>query len=338
MRRSLLLPLLVVVLLLAGCGGGHSRSTIRAAVQPSYQTRYGVQAHSPTFGIPPTRLSLVPSTASAKVPTREMYDVVNVSAVPHGVFAVAGYLQGNWPTYRPLVIAFPSAVHVPISIGPFPVYRDSVSPSIRMVCLDIEPGDANPSVAGAWDKGELALGVIPCDYANLSTMPAVKASIAASHLSLSQVELWDADWTFHAHLDAGYQATQWTDHGPQGQNYDETSASLGFLGIHPKPLEPVCYSHRISRSACSAAKKKVASDQLAASASYRAYAARGCPVLSQRVSWFSTRLKQHPKFKTARRRRALSASRTAYRHRSCAVFNQRDSYFTNAAKTIAEAH
>jgi hypothetical protein len=71
----------------------------------------------------------------------------------------------------------------------------------------------------------------------------------------------------------------------------------------------------------------------ARNSSERAYAARSCVTLHQRVSWFSKALSAHPKVKTAPRTRALASSRRAYAERSCAVFAQRSRYF--AAKVRA---
>jgi hypothetical protein len=88
----------------------------------------------------------------------------------------------------------------------------------------------------------------------------------------------------------------------------------------PAPLLPVCYHHRITKSKCAAAKRQVASAQRGLSSSQRAYKAKGCPVLAQRISWYSMRLRQHPKFKATSRKKALSLSRIAYRQRSCSVF------------------
>jgi hypothetical protein len=266
-----------------------------------------------------------------------MRDAVSVSAIPAGTPAVAGYLSGFWPTFRPLVLAFPRAYHVPVAIGATPVYKSLVG---RMSCLDIEPGDATPAEGGPWAKGEIGLGVKPCEYANESTMPAVKASLAHWLGSgwRAKVFLWVAAWTYHPGLLAGYDADQWTNHGPQGQNYDESTVSRAFLGIKPPPPPlPVCFTHRMTRFQCNGVKEQIAKDQRAAASSQSAYVARGCPTLSQRVSWFSTQLREHPKVRTASRRRALAASRKAYRTQSCSVFAQRQRFFSARAVSLRSA-
>jgi GH25 family lysozyme M1 (1,4-beta-N-acetylmuramidase) len=112
------------------------------------------------------------------------------------------------------------------------------------------------------------------------------------------------------------------------------------LGLFPKPAPPLpkCFTHRITKSACAAAKKKIASDQRAAASSERAYKARGCPTLSQRVSWYSTQLEKHPQVKTASRKSALAASRRAYSERSCSVFRNRVEAFTGSAAAVKAAN
>lgn len=307
-----------------------------APPQRTYKTPYGPSAHSPTFGLPPAsaRLTTPPTTSAG---TLEMFDSVNVSALPSGSSAVAGYLSGNWPTWLSLRNAFPRAYRIPVAIRATPVYRSLVG---RMVCLDIEPGDATPAEGGPWAKGEIGLGVKPCEYANESTMPEVKASLAhwLGSAWRSKVFLWVAAWTYHRGLLVGYDADQWTDHGPNGQNYDESSVSRAFLGIKPPPKLPVCYSHRITRYQCNLARNQVAKDKRAVSSSNGAYKARGCPTLSQRVSWFGTRLRKYPKVKTQSRRRALSASRRAYNQRSCGVFKHRANYYSSAVSRIIKAN
>lgn len=329
MKRARPLGVLLACLLtLAGCGAHQTATTATHQAGPAcpgYVTPYGCAAHSPTFGLPPSGPPKL--TAPSNVPTREQFDSVTLSVIPAHPAAVAGYLSGNFPTFSLLARAFPGAVRVPVAIHALPVYPSLVG---RMACLDIEPGDAVPSDAGAWVRGEIRIHVKPCVYANLSTMPAVRASITAAGIARSGYFLWVADWTFSPHLDAGFDATQWTDHA-LSRNLDESTVTLAFLGIHPapkpKPL-PVCITHRISRSSCTAAKAKIARARRAESSSNGAYDARSCPLFSQRISWFSGRLRTHPKIKTASRKRALAASRTAYRQRSCATFKQRADYFS----------
>lgn len=226
---------LACLLALAGCGGGHTPSQLKVpapshACAGGYVTQYGCSAHSPTFGLPPSQLPKL--TRPTSTPTVEQFDAVTLSQIPASAAAVAGYLSGSWPTFSQLAALFPHAIRVPVAIRALPVY-----PSVagRIVCLDVEPRDAAPDEAGAWARGELRIGVTPCLYASLRNgMSAVIASLTAAGLQRSQYLLWDADWTNVAHLDPGFDATQWTDHS-LGRNLDESTVTLAFLGVTPKP-------------------------------------------------------------------------------------------------------
>jgi hypothetical protein len=318
---------------LAGCGGqSHHAVTQKLkpgpAACPGYQTQYGCAAHSPTFGLPPSGPPKL--TAPSSTPTVAMYDSVTLSVIPAHPPAVAGYLSGLFPTFGHLAADFPGALRVPIAIHALPVYPSLVG---RMACLDVEPLDATPAQSGPWARGEIRLGVKPCLYS------ALKNGMAQVLVSLrqwlgsgwrSKVFLWDADWTGSPRLDAGFDATQWTDHY-LNRNVDASVDTHAFLGIKPPPPPlPVCLTHRIARSSCAAAKAKIARDLRAESSSNGAYDARACPLFTARVQWFGTRLREHPKVKTASRKRALAASRAAYRQRSCAVFKQRADFFSSA--------
>lgn len=322
-----LAAILVAAVCLAACGGSHHHKAAVHASCPGYVTQWGCSAHSATFGLPPKGLGISPQLGTTSGVT--MYDSVNLATVPANPSAVAGYTGGSWPTWFDLPSRFPHAVRVPIGIfGNIPLYKSLVG---RMACLDVEPGDAPPALAGPWARGELTLGVKPCIYANLSTMPAVKASLAG--LRRSQYFLWDADWTGTSHIDLGYDATQYTDHA-FNRNLDASLVSKAFLGINPSPPLPVCIHKRMTRFECNGRKEQIAKQTRAAASSQRAYKARGCNVLSQRVSWFSTQLRKHPKVKAQSRRSALKASRKVYQQRSCPVYAQRVRYFTTAAAKL----
>lgn len=339
MRRGLLA--LAAVLALAGCGSTHHATTTRhlhagPAQCLGYQTPYGCQAHSPTFGLPPAGPPRL--TAPTATPTVAMADSVTLSAYPHGLSAYAGYLNGLFQTFRLIVASFPGAAHVPITVQAFPVYPSTA----RMACLDVEDRDATPAQAGPWARGELRLGVKPCIYSALRNGMAQAMQSLAGWLGSgwrAKVFLWDADWTGSPHLDQGFDATQWLDHGPHGENYDQSVATRAFLGLKPPaPPLPVCYTHRITRSACAAAKAKVASARRAESSSLGAFDARDCHLFAQRVNWFGAQLAKHPRVKTASRRRALAASRAAYRQRSCAVYSQRANYFAGVISRTEAAN
>jgi hypothetical protein len=83
----------------------------------------------------------------------------------------------------------------------------------------------------------LSLHEKPCVYANLSTMPSVRSNLSSHGVARSSVFLWDADWTYHAHLDSGYDCTQWTDRS-LSRNLDESTCTLAFYGVKPPPPKP----------------------------------------------------------------------------------------------------
>lgn len=312
MRNLSRLAPLIAVLAIVGCGG-HSSTPIKIKVAcPGYVTPYGCQAHSATFGLPPAGAH---AGVSAPVPTVEMRDSVNPAAITRGAPAVACYAVGSFANCAAMRIMFAPA-HV-VTITPTASF-------VPAECLDDEPGDATPSEAAPWVLADIRAGVkVPCVYASLSNMPAIEANLAATLGAGWRVHvlLWDADWTFFLHLDAGFDCTQWTDHGPQGQNYDESTCKTSFFGAPLKPPKP------------KPSRKQLAHWRSALKASEHQYAHRDCALLVQRVDWFSGRLKAHPKVRRGYREGALKASRHAYANRSCAQFDQRIGYYEHKLKS-----
>lgn len=235
MKFKLSACLAVLSLAVMGCGGGHKKSHHVAHSQPRYTvTINGHQyrsAHPPGFGRPTKGLTL--PRRQTGVQTLEQYDSIDVGTVPGcgGNCSVAGYTGGSWPTFNGLVRAFPSAFHVPIA-----VYNGgalTAAGTNRIMCLDIEPGDATPSDAGPWARYTRTHGMNACEYSSLSEMGAVRSNLAAWG-ELNTTILWDANWTYSRHLDAGYGCTQWTDRS-LGRNLDESTCAAGLFGA-PAPL------------------------------------------------------------------------------------------------------
>lgn len=217
MKLSRLLAPLAALLLIAGCGGSSHHPAHHRTAHP-HRSWSGAPFAQPTSTGP---RALAP-TATATV---EQFDSVTTSTVPGYAQAVAGYTSGFWPTYGPLVAAFPHAYHTSIA----------VNISHQAQCLDDEPGDASPSQAGWWVNWELRNGwAKPCVYASLSDMPAVRANISAWGIARSRYFLWDADWTYFAHLDPGFDCTQWTDRS-LSRNLDESTCTRDFLRARPLP-------------------------------------------------------------------------------------------------------
>lgn len=328
MRRVLLL--ILACLTLAACGGSHpNRATLSSSTTATATVNGGSFMGSVApkgWGAP-----LVGAQPIAPVgvtgPTHTMFDSVDLSTIPASAFAAAGYTAGLYPTWRELLARFPHARHVSVAISA--VYHAD--------CLDVEPLDATPAQAGPWASADMRAGFRrPCLYGDLAEMPAIKASLAHTLGSgwRSKVLLWLAYYTGHPGVVAGYDATQYTDRA-LGRNLDESTATDAFLGINPLPR---CIGRRESRAACSAARARLARDTRAVTASQRAYTARRCPMLAQRVAWFGEHLRRYPHVRRTSRLRALGASRRVYRRLSCAVFAQRVRYFARQAAAVRQAN
>jgi hypothetical protein len=215
--RSKLAVLLLTVLAVAGCGSGHP-------VSPSATG----SIHPPGWGkpAPPTALarSIFPSASTAT-----MYDSVTLSTVPAFPFAQAGYTAGHWITFGPMRAAWPNAHTVSIAI----------SVRYHADCLDVEPGDATPGEAVAWIRVEMRLGWSrPCVYSDWwEYTHEIDPLLAQAHIHSWQVWKWDADYTHVAHIDPGFDATQWTS-TCLGRNLDCSLVLRAFLTIAHPPLLP----------------------------------------------------------------------------------------------------
>jgi hypothetical protein len=156
-----------------------------------------------------------------------MYDAVDVAAIPAGASIVAGYVDGNWPTYDAVVAAFPDAQHVSITVKGAPGAR----------VADCETGDLTPQLAAGWARSEIEAGRRPTIYYARSNAPAVSAALAAVEVAVAELDFWVADWTGSAHLVAGSVATQWADPPSSGGNYDisETDGTWPGVSVPPAP-------------------------------------------------------------------------------------------------------
>src|SRR5438067_2070247 len=140
-----------------------------------------------------------------------MYDDVNLSLVPADAQAVAGYVNGRWPTYSEVVRRWPKAKHLSIAVT---AHADAD-------CLDVEPGDAPNSAAPGWVKRQIARGVHrPVVYTSVSNAVALLKTLANAGIKRNQIRLWTAHYSGREHLCGpacgfGLQttadATQWTD-------------------------------------------------------------------------------------------------------------------------------
>lgn len=162
-----------------------------------------------------------------------MYDSVDLTQIPKNAKAVAGYVNGRWPTYPSLKARFPQAKRISIAVT---ANRDAE-------CLDVEKWDATPDQASAWVKRQLARGVKrPVVYTSVSQAPLLLSMLKKHGLKRKQFRLWTAHYS-HEHLcnrRCGFRffdradATQWTDRA-LGKNLDASLCRASFFARPPIP-------------------------------------------------------------------------------------------------------
>lgn len=162
-----------------------------------------------------------------------MYDSVDVAQIPADAAAVAGYVDGEWPTYNELVKKFHNSQKLSIA----------VFASDNAECLDVEKGDATPDQAPAWVKRQLDRGVSrPAVYSDVSDMPEVLALLADAGIARGDVRVFTAHYTYIEHrctalCGFGFKgiadATQWTDKA-LGRNLDQSLVADDFFGASRK--------------------------------------------------------------------------------------------------------
>jgi peptidoglycan hydrolase-like protein with peptidoglycan-binding domain len=162
--------------------------------------------------------------------TLRMGDSIDVAAIPAGLDAYAGYVNGHWATYPAVVAAHPAARHLSIS-----VFADG-----HADCLDVETGDATDAQAAAWlaawTPGNTTKPVL---YTSASNVASLLAAVGRPRDSLL---VWSAHYRGDQHLchpdTCGYpaaDATQWVDHDGQ---WDESVVTDTFFPARPTPPPP----------------------------------------------------------------------------------------------------
>ena len=172
------------------------------------------QHQAPQHKAAPKKAAPKPHKAPARKPYL-IYDSVTPSALPKGN-AAATYATGNYAASPSEVAGHKTVMWIDVT-----GYDHAAS------VLDVEPGDATPSMAASWAWHRLkdspkALARI---YTMRSQWPAVKAAI--SHLPAnmrSHVRYWIADPTGSPHIVPGSDATQWY----WGKSYDISTATPRF--------------------------------------------------------------------------------------------------------------
>lgn len=157
-----------------------------------------------------------------------MFDATNVSQIPSNAVAVAGYVNGHWPTFDQLHTSFPHSHRLSIA----------VSVAADAECLDVEQGDATPDQAPAWVKRQIANGVKrPVVYTSVSQAARVMSALERAGIPRSQFRLWTAHYTFKPHrctkkcgfgMTGTADATQYTDRA-LGRTLDASLVSPTFF-------------------------------------------------------------------------------------------------------------
>ena len=144
-----------------------------------------------------------------------IYDSVIPSAIPASQVA-AVYATGPFA-------ASPSQL-----AGKGPVlWIDTIGSDPAASALDVEPGDATPSLAASWAQARLSQNpnAIARIYTTIAEWQAVQAAISGLPSSMrSRVRWWIADPTGFPHVVPGSDATQWY----WGQRYDISTATPRF--------------------------------------------------------------------------------------------------------------
>lgn len=157
-----------------------------------------------------------------------MYDSIDISQVPGDAEAVAGYVNGHWPTYSSLAGAFPRALRLSIA----------VSADADADCLDVEAGNATIAQVPGWLARQAARGVWrPCVYASASVMGGVLGAVQVAGRSLSAYRYWSAHYGAGEHIcgqntcglvHRTMDGTQWTSRA-LGRNLDQSLLDDNFF-------------------------------------------------------------------------------------------------------------
>lgn len=158
-----------------------------------------------------------------------MYDSVNVTQIPLDAEAVAGYVNGIWPTFSKLKAGFPRAHKLSVA----------VAAQYDADCLDVERGDALVADAPEWVQRQIARKVHrPVVYTSVSQARTLLDMLRARGIARDQIRLWTAHYTHKPHrctavcgfgFTGEADATQYSDHAFD-RNLDASLCSPTFFG------------------------------------------------------------------------------------------------------------
>lgn len=157
-----------------------------------------------------------------------MFDDINLDLIPASAEAVAGYVNGRWPTFSEAVRRWPSSKHLSIA----------VTAAANADCLDIERGDAEVFQAPDWFVRQRKRGVKrPAFYISVSEANGLEKELSRHGIKRSAYRLITAHYTGRAHrctsacgfgFSGKADATQWTDKA-LNRSLDETLCSPDFF-------------------------------------------------------------------------------------------------------------
>jgi hypothetical protein len=157
-----------------------------------------------------------------------LYDAIDVNVIPKDARAVAGYVDGAWPTYSAVRHRFPAARAVAITVF------GHASADV----IDCEHGDATPDGAVAYVQRMRRIGSwAPGIYASLDAWPDLLQRLSRAGIPREHFRVWTAHWTGKPHRCSsaclrGFAtvagATQWTN-SYGGQNLDVSLAWRPFF-------------------------------------------------------------------------------------------------------------
>ena len=164
-----------------------------------------------------------------------MFDDVNVSLLPKGAPAYAGYVDGRFQTFPVLQRMFPKAILLSIAVFP----QDDAE------CLDVENGDATIADIFGWFKRQQARKAWrPVVYSSVVNMDHIAATMTANGFHRSSYRLWSAHYGAGPHIcgpsSCGLcrepcDGTQWTS-SARGENLDQSLLLDSFFPAPPLPV------------------------------------------------------------------------------------------------------
>lgn len=155
-----------------------------------------------------------------------MADAISVGAMPAGMDAYAGYVNGEWPTFGALPGRFPRAHLLSIDVT-------GARPDAN--CLDIEHGDASIADVPLWLDQACLRQYRPTLYVSVG-----RAQQVIDAAGPRRFQVWTAHYTGIAHicgpqcgfgLSTTVSGTQWIDH----RDWDESLLVDDFFGPAQTP-------------------------------------------------------------------------------------------------------